>query len=302
MESASIIILISTYNGEIYLHEQLDSIYAQTDKNFKIYVRDDGSQDSTVEILEKYKKKYGNLYWYSGKNVGTAKSFFELMSSIPLENSIYVFADQDDVWMPYKLERIRRIFAQKCNNELFLYCGDTVLVDEKLHILKKENFGKDIRPSFGNALIENICIGCTAAANRQLICKVLERIPTNEVMHDWWFYLTASCYGTVFYDKEPLIFYRQHSHNVMGSSITGVERFRKRLKNHKNHKNQISRQTKEFSDIFEVSGENGVLLECMKQYKNSMRDRWLIIRNKNIYRQRKGDNFVFKILFMFKQI
>lgn len=302
MESASIIILLSTYNGELFLREQLDSIYHQTYKNFKIYARDDGSWDGTTDILEEYKNSYGNLHWYSGDNVGTSKSFFELMGFVPLEDAIYVFSDQDDVWMPCKLERIRRIFTERCKDELFLYCGDTILTDENLRVLKKENFGEKIKPSFGNALIENICIGCTAAVNKQVISKVIERVPENEVMHDWWIYLTVACYGTVFYDKEPLIYYRQHSHNVMGSSITGLERLRKRLKNYKNHRNQISRQAKEISKIYNVSGENGILLECIKQYKNSFKENLILIWNKKIYRQRKVDNFIFKILFMFRQL
>lgn len=302
LEKKRIIILMSTYNGEEYLSEQLKSIYAQTCKNFEIYVRDDGSQDLTKDILNQYKKQYNNFQWFSGENMGASKSFFSLMKSIPLEDAIYVFSDQDDVWLPYKLQHIYRIFETDNNSKPLLYCGDTILTDQELHILKKENFGENIHPSFGNALVENICIGCTSAMNRCLLETLVKRIPQNEVMHDWWFYLTASCFGKVIYDKEPLLYYRQHDRNVMGSGVTKYDCILRRLRNHKNHKHQISRQAREFSDIFQVSGENAYLIECIKQYKESLTACWSVITNKNIHRQRRMDDIMFKVLFLFKQL
>ena len=301
-EKKQIIILISTYNGEEYLDEQLKSIYDQTYTNFAVYVRDDGSQDLTKDILNRYEKKYDNFQWFSGRNIGTSKSFFSLMKMIPLEDAIYVFSDQDDVWLPYKLQHIYHVFETDHNSKPLLYCGDTILADQELHILKKENFGENICPSFGNALVENICIGCTSAMNRCLLENLVKRIPQNEVMHDWWFYLTASCFGTVIYDKEPLLYYRQHSRNVMGSGITKYDRIIRRLRNHKNHKHQISKQTREFSDTFQVTGENAYLIECIKQYKESLTACWRLITNTSIHRQRRLDDLIFKILFLFKQL
>ena len=77
-EKKQIFILISTYNGEEYLDEQLKSIYDQTYTNFAVYVRDDGSQDLTKDILNRYEKKYDNFQWFSGRNIGTSKSFFSI--------------------------------------------------------------------------------------------------------------------------------------------------------------------------------------------------------------------------------
>lgn len=295
-------VLISTYNGEAYLREQLESIYAQTYKNYKIYVRDDGSVDRTAEILQEYETRYDNFTWFSGENMGASKSFFDLMKTIPSEDAIYVFADQDDVWLPYKLKHINQVFSSNEEKEVLLYCGDTIVADEHLNILKKENFGKDIKPSFGNALVENICIGCTAAINKNLLNMLIQTVPQKEVMHDWWFYLTASCYGTVIYDEEPLVYYRQHENNVMGSSVTVVGRIFKRLKNHRNHKNQLGQQAEEFSEIFSVDGKNKELLDCVIQYKTSLKKQWKLIKNQEIYRQKKLDDLIFKILFLFKQL
>lgn len=302
LEEKRIIILMSTYNGGDYLDEQLKSIYAQTYKKFRVYVRDDGSQDLTREILNRYQQQYENFEWFSGENKGASKSFFLLMKMVPLEDAIYVFADQDDVWLSHKLQHIYEVFETDDNMKPVLYCGDTILTDDKLRILKEENFGKKICPSFGNALIENICIGCTSAMNGCLLSKIVEKIPKHEVMHDWWFYLTAACYGTVIYDSEPLLYYRQHGKNVMGSGATKYSRLARRLRNHKNHKNQISRQVREFSEIYPVCGENGELLECIKRYKESPKACWKLVTNKKIRRQRSMDDFIFKILFVLKQL
>lgn len=297
-----IIILMSTYNGEEYLDDQLKSIYAQTYRNFEVYIRDDGSQDLTREILNQYKEQYDNLQWFSGNNQGVSKSFFSLMKMIPLGNAIYVFSDQDDVWLPHKLQHIYEIFESDDNSKPLLYCGDTILADQELRVLKKENFGKNIRPSFGNALVENICIGCTSAMNGCLLEKLVKKVPQYEVMHDWWFYLTAACFGSVVYDKEPLLYYRQHEGNVMGSSTTKCNRFMRRLRNHKNHKNQISRQATEFSEVYPICGENAYLVECIKKYKDSLKAFWRLITNKSIHRQRRMDDIMFKFLFLFKQL
>lgn len=301
-EEKNVVILISTYNGERYLREQLDSIYAQTYKRFEIYVRDDGSCDTTGEILDEYKNQYDNFNWYAGQNIGSSKSFFTLMGMIEPKEAVYVFADQDDVWKPNKLERIIGFFDINDKSDLLLYCGDTILVDGEMKVLKDENFGKNIRPSFGNALIENICIGCTCAMNQGLLKRIIQRIPEHEVMHDWWFYLTASCYGKVIYDAEPLVYYRQHEKNVMGSGTTRINRLMRRINNHKNHQNQISRQAAEFSKIYQVEGENACLLECVKDYKKDINSCWRLIKNKEICRQRKSDDLIFKLLFLCKQL
>lgn len=302
LEEKRIIILMSTYNGGDYLDEQLKSIYAQTYKKFRVYVRDDGSQDLTKEILNQYKQQYENFEWFSGENEGASKSFFLLMKIVPLEDAIYVFADQDDVWLPHKLQHIYKVFETDDNMKPVLYCGDTILADDKLQILKKENFGKKIYPSFGNALIENICIGCTSAMNSCLLSKLVEKVPQYEVMHDWWFYLTAACYGTVIYDSEPLLYYRQHEGNAVGSGATKRSRLARRIRNHKKHKNQISRQVEEFSEIYQVYGENAGLIECIKRYKESPKACWKLVTNRNIRRQRSLDNVIFKILFLLKQL
>ena len=92
---------MSTYNGEAFVAEQLESIINQTYKNIEIVIRDDGSSDNTVGIIKEYQKKYNNIKLYEGKNVGFVKSFFELLSLAKAD--YYSYADQDDVWIDNNL-------------------------------------------------------------------------------------------------------------------------------------------------------------------------------------------------------
>ena len=98
-----VIVLMSTYNGEQYIKEQIESILNQTYSNMELYIRDDGSKDQTVAILKKYEQD-GKLHFSQGKNMGFINSFFEVMRTSG-EADYYAWCDQDDVWLPEKIER-----------------------------------------------------------------------------------------------------------------------------------------------------------------------------------------------------
>lgn len=297
-----VFILMSTYNGQAYLEEQLESIYNQSYNVFRVYIRDDGSTDSTIAILQTYAEKYENFFWFSGKNRGTSKSVFLLMKHIEIKDGIYVFADQDDVWLPNKLQQVVKCFSKHDTDVPLLYCGDTILVDDEMRVIKDYNLGTNIRPSFGNALIENICIGCTAAMNGELFRIIVKHIPECKIMHDWWFYLTAACYGNVFFDSDALVLYRQHRRNVIGSSATRVSQMISRIKRHGRHRGSIYRQLVEFLRIYNLDDDNRQLLMRVINYKKSLRDTWAIITTDEIYRQKKLDNLIFKALYLLKQV
>ena len=110
-------ILLSTFNGEKYLEEQLDSLKSQTFKDVFVLARDDGSSDSTKEILLRNESE--TFKWYSGENVGAARSFMLLNNDAP-EADYYAYCDQDDYWFPEKLEAAVNIL-EKSNNKLKLY-------------------------------------------------------------------------------------------------------------------------------------------------------------------------------------
>ncbi len=215
MKEAQVFILLSTYNGEKYIRQQLDSLCQQTFRDFSVLVRDDGSTDTTVEIIEHYARQYANINLLKGRNIGVVKSFFALLKNSPSNPlQFYAFCDQDDVWKPDKLATAVKALTAAPNPSAALYCTRLAIVDQQLRPL-----GLSPIPShfgFENALVENTAIGCTQIFGETIRQIILKADPEVMMMHDWWAYLVATAFGTVIYAAEPSLYYRQHTHNVVG--------------------------------------------------------------------------------------
>ena len=217
------VVLLSSYNGEKYISEQLESLLLQTWNNLKILIRDDGSCDKTVDILEKYKKKYPNkINFVCEKNIGVVKSFFRLIE-ISEESDYYFFCDQDDIWEKEKIEKAIekiQILESKSSNENIGYCSNLKLVDSKLNLLGI-SFKETLNPSLSNCFFENIITGCTYSCNKNLFLKIKKEIKKIDIskiiMHDYFFYFINTLYGELIYDKNSYILYRQHENNVIGN-------------------------------------------------------------------------------------
>lgn len=315
-------VLMSTYNGEKYLNEQIDSIIAQDCENkglaqVKLLIRDDGSSDSTRNILESYASKYPDIVsWYTDGNKGVIKSFFDLLDSSDEEADYYAFADQDDYWMPEKLSAgIAKIEAMKKESPdiPLLYCCRPKLVDENLVPLVSEIKRPPMRPSFNNALIENIVTGCTIVMDRKLRDVVKANNPEYTVMHDWWFYIIASSFGRVYYDETPYICYRQHGGNEVGTNVSRSKEFKDRVKRFKGNRRNISNQMTEFLRIYENCQKNDIAYkyigksnakECIRlarklvDSRKSLIARIRLVKGKEAYRQRKMDDRIFKIILL----
>lgn len=207
-----VVVLMSTYQGERFVAEQIDSILRQLPPEGALLVRDDGSTDATPDIVAAVSDARVSLV--RGTNLGFARSFFRLLESVPPDADIVLLSDQDDVWLPSKIERacvgLRGVEGPG------LYFTRLWLVDKSL-----KRFGVTLGwprgPSFHNALAENIVTGCTIALNRQALQLVLCLGDPRQIrFHDWWIYLVVSAFGTVVADPEPSVNYRQHGHNVLG--------------------------------------------------------------------------------------
>ncbi|MDK2047659.1 glycosyltransferase family 2 protein [Aliarcobacter butzleri] len=218
---AKISVLLSTYNGENYIKEQLNSLMIQTYKDIKIIVRDDGSHDDTLKIL----KTYDVHLVQSTQNLGAKGSFSELLvyAVEKTDSEYFMFCDQDDVWEKDKVEKtfakIKEVEAD-FGNIPFLVHTDLEVVDESLNTINNSfmNFQK-IDPSknqFHNLLIQNTITGCTVMINRELAKKCLP-IPQSAIMHDWWLGLVAAKFGKIGYINETTIKYRQHLSNTVGA-------------------------------------------------------------------------------------
>lgn len=288
-------ILMSTYNGEKYLCTQLDSILKQTYPSIEVLIRDDGSSDATLSILEKYSAEYDNVKYYKGNNIGVIQSFLQLLRDSDDSAKYYAFADQDDVWLPEKISRAVGLIQGKLEKKPLLYCSDTYVVDEQLKIIKKEE--KNPRPSFGNALVQNICTGCTAVMNQQLRNIINSTRPTNIVMHDWWCYLSAALYGEVIYDRIPYIYYRQHGHNEWGVKVSKLDILKYRIKQLAQKRGYIFRQNEELiKEYREIDIQKRELLKLIQKSQKGLFPKVRLAINRNIYRNKMEDDLVYRIV------
>lgn len=210
-------VLMSSYNGQKYIRQQIDSILAQEgDFQLELWVRDDGSTDGTKEILQEYADR-GQLNWYCGANMGPARSFLDLLGHCR-GYDYYAFADQDDVWMKEKVQTGLNSLADRTGPAL--YFSNAELVDAELQSLGREVYKKSPRLDFYTLLCAGGLLGCTMVFNRglaELLCR--GDIPNNVVMHDFYAAIVcAALNGTIYFDMESHMKYRQHGDNVVGVS------------------------------------------------------------------------------------
>lgn len=211
-------ILLSTYHGQHYLAEQLDSFAQQTHGHWEVKASDDGSQDDTRQILEQYQKKWpaGRLSIYDGPAQGFVANFLTLTCNESIQADYYAYSDQDDIWHADKLERAVRWLASAPEGTAALYCSRSRLVDTADQEIGLSPLCGN--PCFANALVQNIAGGNTMVFNnaaRALLLQAGAEVPV--IYHDWWAYIVVTgCGGQVFFDPEPTLRYRQHDSNQVG--------------------------------------------------------------------------------------
>lgn len=300
-------VLLSTYNGEKYIREQLDSILTQKDIEVSILIRDDGSTDSTVDIIHEYCSKSSDIKLIKGSNMGACKSFFELFKEADMGYDYYALADQDDYWYVDKLTVACNMLAKIDNkeNKPLLYCCEADITDEDLNAADKNKDSKSSeaatfkakKPGFGNALIENIARGGSVVFNPTLLGMVRIDAPADCYMHDWWLYLIASCFGKAIHHNKAYYKYRQHKDNVLGASTSKLGIIKRRLSQSKTNKGHVSKQAIAFGNIYEIPEKKRIQLDVIAEYRNSFKQRIRGMSGKYLYRQSKSDNLVFRLLF-----
>lgn len=205
------LVLLSTYNGEKYLPELLDSVMAQKDVLIDVLARDDGSKDKTVEIL----KKNDRVKVYTGENLKPAKSFLDLILKADASYDYYALCDQDDVWKVDKV--ISAIEHIKDSNKPTLYSSAVEVVDRDLNFIRKSFTDNSFKDPLYDILTYGTP-GCTFVFNKALMQKLKEYKPTTISMHDSWISFVCLAVNGLFYsDHEAYILYRQHDANVLGA-------------------------------------------------------------------------------------
>lgn len=218
-------VLLSTYNGERFLREQLDSLFLQTFSDFTLYVRDDGSSDQTISILLEYEKKYTNIVIFKNDQInrGACMSFIWLLKNVEAE--YYMFCDQDDIWFPSKIELTFNAIKSeefRSKNMPILVHTDLIVTNSNLDIICESLWKNDktdpLKITRKYLRIVNYITGCTMLFNR--IARDLAILNyKNVLMHDFWVGICVdAANGAIVTLPIPTIYYRQHSSNAIGAS------------------------------------------------------------------------------------
>lgn len=228
-------VLLATYNGERYLSELLESLITQTYQNFEIVIHDDGSTDMTNFIVESYRTKYGEKIRVINDDVffGDARlNFFHLLKFV--ETPYIMFCDQDDVWLPDKIEltifRMRALENTYKNIPIVVHT-DLRVVDERLQLIAHSMFKYQKlfkNQSLAETFVRNNVTGCTMMINIHAF-HCINPMQSQAMMHDWWIALKVLAnQGIVCFLDKPTILYRQHGRNNVGVCKFGLFRLIKR--------------------------------------------------------------------------
>lgn len=209
-------IILSTYNGKKYVCQQLDSIFQSAeDMDIFLYVRDDGSKDDTIQILEEYGKKNNvEIKIDAGENAGSARSFLLAIRNCP-KADYYAFCDQDDVWLPKKIATAVKQIGD--TEQPILWCSDYQVTDANLNVILPSALKQPIQDDVKSMFYNNVP-GCTMVFNWALMQK-MRMIEISEIrMHDIMAMNVALITGEIYFEKNPFVLYRQHGDNVLGYS------------------------------------------------------------------------------------
>lgn len=221
-----IAILMATYNGAMYIREQMDSLLCQTFTDWHLYIHDDGSTDETADIIAGYVQANPDkitVLTYPSQG-GACHNFFSLLEAV--EAPYYMFCDQDDVWLT---EKIEKSFARMTQTErdhpgkAILVHSDLLLTDARLNVtsssfLSNQRIRTDVIKTFEDYAATNTVTGCTTLFNQQAKASI-KRPYKKAIMHDAWLCLSVVADdGIIELVNEPLLKYRQHAGNALGST------------------------------------------------------------------------------------
>jgi glycosyltransferase involved in cell wall biosynthesis len=298
-------LLLGIHNGSRFIDSQLQSIDSQTLSPFFITVRDDGSVDDSLRHVKRWAAERPDVHILHGPRLGAAENFFKLLSFEDKDCNYFAFCDQDDVWLPDKLERAVGAIRKYSSADPVMYCSRVEYVDEHLQHLGYSSIPK--RPSFANALVENIATGCTVVLNRSARDLICGKLPCMALMHDWWCYLVLSAFGTVHYDERPCLKYRQHGGNVVGGTSVPVEEFKRRLdrffKSPRNHK-LLTDQAEEFSRLFgeALSFQQKAILDRFLSVRGNLRARLAYNLTMDVWRQTWVDTAILRTMILIGRV
>lgn len=252
-------IVMATYNGAHYLEEQIESILANTYDGWTMEICDDGSTDRTLSIIEHYQELYPNKIKFhpNEEQLGVTRNFLE--GAMRAEGEYVMFCDQDDVWLPEKIEKTLKFMKERerlsGENTPIAVFTDAKVVDGALRNINSSFYAYNKldtkKIDLPHLLVENKMIGCTTMINRGILDKIIE-FPNFARYHDWWIALISVVFGEIAFLNESTMLYRQHSKNMVGSQsffAYVIDRI-KNIKKQKESLIKTEKQAWEFCEIY----------------------------------------------------
>ena len=296
LEKKKVCVLLSSYNGEKYIKRQLDSILNQSYHNISILVRDDGSSDDTLKILEEYSKS-GYISYYLGENLKPARSFIDLLLNAP-KADYYAFSDQDDVWHNDKIQQAISKIDRYGSDIPLLYGSNANVVDENGTFIKLQHDRNPIKQmTVMGAIIRSVLLGCTMVMNRKMVDLLRKDTCGMKIadiqMHDVWVLIFALINGKFIYDPKPHIDYYRHGSNFSAGGISdskySIEVYKKKIKNFFSHRVQGAFRSDTAKCVLEaygdrVSPELVDRLYLLRDYPNSIIARIRLMFRRDVYR------------------
>jgi glycosyltransferase involved in cell wall biosynthesis len=292
-------ILLSTYNGEKYLRPLLDSVLAQDYPGIEFLVRDDGSCDGTMAILQEYAAAHPTMTIVAGVHVGIADSFFHLLERASSNAAYLALCDQDDVWQKDKVSTAVE-WLQRGSPEIpALYNSRVTITDEYLHAVRVSDLPRK-GLSFRNALVESVVWGCTSVINQAARGLLLRGFPRHAWVHDGWIYLVVSAFGAVLFDEEARMLHRRHKTNASLIPLTSSRRWSVQLNLFLavGGQRRVFTQAEEFKRIYgtALSNEHTLTLDRFLRCRKSVWDRLRYAVTGDVYHQSRLGHVMLRAL------
>ena len=309
-KNKKVAVILAFYNGNNFIEAQVKSILNQNFKNIDIFIFDDKSRvDIKFKNLKLNKNAKCKIKIFKRKmNVGYAKNFLLGLKEVGKEYDFYAFSDQDDIWEKDKIERGIEALISNDSKYPKLYCSRTSYYNSEC---TKEIGASNIhpkKPTFANALLQNIAGGNTIMMNnlaRQLVIKTvkLEKF----ISHDWWCYqIISGAGGEVIFDKNKTVRYRQHKYNLIGKN-NGFQDIKSRilefllgnvklwsdvnLKNLSNFRYLLTNENNEILENFQRARSSKNIFKKINYYLKS-----------GVFRQSKKETMIFTIGLIFNMV
>jgi glycosyltransferase involved in cell wall biosynthesis len=298
-KNPTVAVVVATYHGATYLREQLESIVQQTYKPSQIIIVDDDSVDDTITIADAFAAAHPEVMVVQNETrFGYIKNFEKGML---LANASYVaLSDQDDIWMPYKLETL----LANIGDQMLAY-SDSELIDANGQLLNQKMSSIKNQLAYHTPIMYTI--GAWAPGHAMLFKKELVDKATpfpTLVTHDFWLGFVATCYSRVVYVNEPLVHYRQHTQNAIGAdttknksaSLTQAQKKQKARARMELLFNKVKEAGHQHAEVFEKINNSYASFSLSNNFKRAK----LFYDHRNLILAYKKKSALLKVLFAVK--